>query len=158
LKIYQTFYFQNVNEEESKENNAHEISADESKENHEPSTNNLEDDKTQRPESVSLENNLNKSFSESNTTSPIDEIKSSIGLTDPMTTSFVDGVPNTENPFSSKTDDDDDDMEIIHHDTSTSNMHPMPSIDEIDPQGLPVDNKAPPKKPTVKKLSNGNNR
>jgi hypothetical protein len=53
----------------------------------------------------------------------------------PMTTSFVDGAPNTQNPFLDKSDD----LEIIHHNISTSTKPPMPSIEEINPQGLPMD-------------------
>ena len=62
-----------------------------------------------------------------------------------MTTSFVDGAPNTRNPFIDKTDD----LEIVHHNISTKN--PMPSIDEINPQGLPMDTT---KKPTTTSLTN----
>jgi len=66
-----------------------------------------------------------------------------------MTTSFVDGAPNTRNPFLDKNDD----MEIIHHNISTSTKNPMPSIEEINPQNLPMDDENHSKKPTMKKLS-----
>jgi hypothetical protein len=68
--------------------------------------------------------------------------------TDPMTTSFVDGAPNTRNPFLDKADD----VEIIHHNISTSTKNPMPSIEEIHPQSLPMDDDHS-KKTTAKKLS-----
>ena len=116
----------------------------------------INEDEIKRPESVSLTNNHDEPFIESNPTSPIDELKSH---SDPMTTSFVDGVPQTQNPFTEKTENnDDEEMEIIHHDISTSNKHPMPAIEEINPQGLPIENNTHSKKPLSKKLSNGSNR
>jgi hypothetical protein len=69
--------------------------------------------------------------------------------TDPMTTSFVDGAPNTRNPFFDKTDD----IEIIHHNISTSTKNSMPSIEEINPQNLPMEDDNHSKKITSKKLS-----
>jgi len=88
-----------------------------------------------RPDSVALTNNTNEPFIESNTTTPVEELNSYLIPTDPMTTSFVDGAPNTRNPFSDKTED----VEIIHHNLSLSNNKiPMPAIDEINPQGLPM--------------------
>jgi hypothetical protein len=66
-----------------------------------------------------------------------------------MTISFVDGAPNTQNPFLEKPDDDE--LEIIHHNTSKSAKQPMPSIDEINPQGLPADDENNSKKSTTKK-------
>jgi hypothetical protein len=66
-----------------------------------------------------------------------------------MTISFVDGAPNTRNPFLDKSDD----IEIIHHNISTSTKNSMPSIEEINPQNLPIDDENHSKKPTMKKLS-----
>ncbi len=67
--------------------------------------------------------------------------------TDPMTISFVDGAPNTRNPFLDKTDD----IEIIHHNILTSTKNPMPSIEEINPQGLPMDDENHSKKARMEK-------
>jgi hypothetical protein len=102
-----------------------------------------------RPESISFINETNEAFIESNSTSPIDEINSYLIPTDPMTTSFVDGAPNTRNPFLDKNDD----IEIIHHNISTSTKNPMPSIKEINPQSLPMDDESHSKKTTTKRLS-----
>ncbi|CAF3782004.1 unnamed protein product [Rotaria sp. Silwood1] len=108
------------------------------------------DDDTQikRPESFSFIENTNEPFVDSNTATPLDEINSNFISTDPMTISFVDGAPNTRNPFLDKTDD----IEIIHHDISTT-KNIMPSIDEINPQGLPMDDENHLKKSTVRKSS-----
>jgi hypothetical protein len=96
---------------------------------------------------------------ESNAVSPIDEIKSQTDSYNPMTTGFIDGDPNTQNPFVEKTDhNDDDEMEIIHHDISPSEKHSMPSIEDINPQGLPIENNSHAKKPITKNLTNGSNR
>lgn len=129
------------NKEQIEEKNENEMSADELDENNETSIN-ISEDEIKRPESISITNGYNEPFIESNTSSPIEELKSQLSPHDPMTTGFVvDDDPNTENPFIEKTDDtDEDDIEIIHHDVSTSNKHPMPSIEEIDPQGLPIEN------------------
>ncbi|CAF1454047.1 unnamed protein product [Adineta steineri] len=104
-------------------------------------------DEISRPESVSFTNDTDEPFVESNTTTPIDETNTHLISTDPMTISFVDGAPNTRNPFL----DQNDDIEIIHHNTLTSTKNPMPSIDEINPQALPIDDekKSTTKKPTV---------
>lgn len=67
--------------------------------------------------------------------------------TDPMTTSFVDGAPNTQNPFFDKNDG----IEIIHHTISTSTHNPMPPIEEITPQNLPMDDDNHSKKSVTKK-------
>ncbi|CAF4380592.1 unnamed protein product, partial [Adineta steineri] len=73
-------------------------------------------DEISRPESVSFTNDTDEPFVESNTTTPIDETNTHLISTDPMTISFVDGAPNTRNPFL----DQNDDIEIIHHNTLTS--------------------------------------
>jgi hypothetical protein len=141
-EIEQNISLQNDNEE-------HDMSADELNEN----------DEVKRPESVSLTNGHNEPFIESNTASPIDDIKPELSPHDPMTMGFVDGAPNTQNPFIEKTDDiNDDEMEIIHHDISTSDKHSMPTIEEIDPQGLPIENDVQSIKSTNKKSNNKSNR
>jgi hypothetical protein len=129
------------------ENDEQQLSIDE---NNETSMDNPDDEIT-RPESVSLTIDHNESFVESNSASPIDEIKSQLSPHDPMTTSFIDGDPNTQNPFIENTDDHDE-MEIIHHDIPTSPKYQMPSIEDIDPQGLPIEKDIHSKKSTVKKL------
>ncbi len=153
-KIEQSSSFHNDNEEQTEEKTEPEMSADELDENNETTIDNHED-KIQRPDSVSLTNGHNEPFIESNTASPITEIKSQSSPQDPMTTSFIDGDPNTQNPFIEKIDDiTDDEMEIIHHDISTSNKHSMPSIEDINPQGLPIENNIHSVKPPVKKSNN----
>jgi len=138
------------------ENDEQQLSIDDLNENNETSIDNPDDEIT-RPESVSLTMDHNESFVESNNASPIDEIKSQLSPHDPMTTSFIDGDPNTQNPFIENTDDHDE-MEIIHHDIPTSPKYQMPSIEDIDPQGLPIEKNIPSKKSTVKKLQKGSNR
>ncbi|CAF3466823.1 unnamed protein product [Rotaria socialis] len=99
-----------------------------------------------RPESISFTNNINEAFVDSNTATPLDENNSYFIATDPMTTSFVDGAPNTRNPFLDKNDD----IEIIHHNISTATTS---SIDEINPQGLPMNDENNTKRLTVRKSS-----
>jgi hypothetical protein len=124
-----TFVFQDNNDEPLKE------------------TQNSSNDQIKRPESVSLSNNTNELFVESNTTTPIDEMNSYFISTDPMTTSFVDGAPNSRNPFVDKSDD----IEIIHHNLSSiSTKNLMSSIEEINPQDLPIDDENHSKKTTKK--------
>ena len=98
-----------------------------------------------RPDSVSFTNEANESFVESATASPSDEMNAYLVPTNPMTTSFVDGAPNTQNPFFDKSDG----IEIIHHNISTSTHNPMPSIEEIIPQNLPMEDDNPSKKTTT---------
>jgi hypothetical protein len=108
-----------------------------------------DDDEIKRPESISFTTDINEPFVESSAATPTDESNSYLLSTDPMTTSFVDGAPNTRNPFLEKNDD----IEIIHHNISTSTKYPMPSIDEINPQGLPIDDENQSKKAAHKRLS-----
>ncbi|CAF3324183.1 unnamed protein product [Rotaria sp. Silwood1] len=153
--------FQNDSEEQSQEKNKHDISPDELNENNETAIDNHEDE-IQRPESVPLAIDHNEPFVESHTDSPKDEMQPESGPDDPMTTSFIDESSNTKNPLIiKKTNDDnniDDEMEIIHRDISPTNQHSVPSIDEINPQGLPIENDVRSIKPTIKKLSNASNR
>jgi len=143
--IEQSISLQNDNQEKDE----NDMSADELNEN----------DEVKRPESVSLTNGHNEPFIESNTESPIDDIKSQLSPHDPMTMGFVDGTPNTQNPFIEKTDDtNDDEMEIIHHDISTSDKNSIPTIEDIDPQGLPIENDIHSVKSTNKKSNNKSNR
>ncbi|CAF3340728.1 unnamed protein product [Rotaria sp. Silwood1] len=152
---------QNDSEEQSQEKNKHDISPDELNENNETAIDNHEDE-IQRPESVPLAIDHNEPFVESHTDSPKDEMQPESGPDDPMTTSFIDESSNTKNPLIiKKTNDDnniDDEMEIIHRDISPTNQHSVPSNDEINPQGLPIENDVRSIKPTIKKLSNASNR
>ena len=95
---------------------------------------------------ISFTSETNESFIESNKTTPIDETISQLIPTDPMTTSFVEGAPNTLNPF---VVDQTDDVEIVHHNISNTNL--MPSIDEINPQGLPIDDENQSRKSSIRK-------
>ncbi len=115
--------------------------------NNEEEINNSSDNQIKRPESVPFTNETNEAFIESTTASPTDEMNAYLIPTNPMTTSFVDGAPNTQNPFVDKTDD----IEIIHHNISTSAKNLMPSIEEINPQSLPMDDDNHSKKTTTKK-------
>jgi hypothetical protein len=97
------------------------------------------DHSVRRPDSVSFIVETDESFVQSNAATPIDELASRLLPTDPMTASFVDGTPNTRNPFLDKSScDDTSDMHIVQHTTAYSSKHAMPSIDEIHPQGLPM--------------------
>jgi hypothetical protein len=139
-EIEQSGSSHNDTKEQIEEKDETEMSADELDEHNEPSTD-IPEDEIKKPESISLTNGHNEPFIESNTSSPIDELKSQLSPDDPMTKGFVDGDSNAENPFIEKTaDTDEDDMEIIHHDLSPSNKYSMPSIEEINPQGLPIEN------------------
>ncbi|UJR13645.1 hypothetical protein I4U23_000657 [Adineta vaga] len=142
---------QTVNKENRKQNSSDSTSNNNTNE-QTKEVNNASDhvdhnDEIQRPESISFTNDTDEPFVESNTATPIDEFATSLISTDPMTISFVDGAPNTRNPFLEQTDD----MEIIHHSMSTSTKTPMPSIDEINPQHLPIDDENQSKKTTTKK-------
>lgn len=108
------------------------------------------DNQLKRPETILLTTDINEAFVESNTTTPIDEMNSYLVPNNPMTTSFIDGAPNTQNPFIDKTDD----IEIIHHNISTSIKNFMPSINEINPQSLPIDDENHLKKSTTIKKQN----
>jgi hypothetical protein len=112
--------------------------------NNEEEINNSSNDQITRPESVLF---AKEALIESATASPTDEINAYLVPANPMTTSFVDGAPNTKNPF----DDKGDDIEIIHHNISTSAKNLMPSIEEINPQSLPMDDDSHVKKTTTKK-------
>lgn len=103
------------------------------------------DSEVTRPDSVLFTNDTGESFVESTTASPSDEMHAYLVPTNPMTTSFVDGAPNTQNPFFDKTDG----IEIIHHNLSTSTHNPMPSIEEITPQNLPMEDDTHSKKSTT---------
>lgn len=149
---------QNDNEEPTEGKDELEMSADELNENDEIVIENHEEQEVKRPEEVSLSNGHNAPFIESNTASPIDDTKSQLSPHDPMTMGFIEGAPETENPFNEQTDDThDDEMEIIHHDITTSNEHPIPD-EEIHPQGLPIENNIHSSKSTNKKLNNKSNR
>ena len=128
------------NHEPVEEKNETEMSADELDEHNELSTD-IHEDEIKRPETISMTNGHNEPFIESNKSSPIEELQPQLSPHDPMTKGFVEGDPNTENPFIEKTvDTEEDEMEIIHHDLSTSNNHSMPpSVEEINPQGLPIE-------------------
>lgn len=106
------------------------------------STNASPDSQGKRPDSVSFTNDTGESFVESTTASPSDEMHAYLVPSNPMTTSFVDGAPNSQNPFFDKTDG----IEIIHHHISTSTHKPMPPIEEINPQNLPMDDDTHSKK------------
>lgn len=107
------------------------------------------EDSIKRPDSVSFltSSNSNEPLVESQTTTPLEELNSYLLPTDPMTTSFVEGAPNSRNPFFDKSDD----LEIVHHNLSSSAKTLMPSIDEIHPQNLPMNDEQPAKKLPVKK-------
>lgn len=104
-----------------------------------------------RPQSISLTGHTNEQFIDSNNATPIDENNSHFISTDPMMMSFVDGAPNTQNPFLDKTDD----LEIIHHSTSanTISKDTIPSTNEINPQSLPIDDENQTRKTTIRKSS-----
>ncbi|CAM4758348.1 unnamed protein product [Rotaria magnacalcarata] len=99
-----------------------------------------------RPESISITNNINEAFFDSNTATPLDENNRYFVTADPMTTSFVDGAPNSRNPFLDKNDD----IELIHYNLSTATIS---SIDEINPQGLPMNDENNTNRLTVRKSS-----
>ncbi|CAF3328543.1 unnamed protein product [Rotaria sp. Silwood2] len=134
---------QNIEQEQS--NNNH----NQSKETNDSSDMINDDVQIKRPESFSFTEDTNESFVDSNAATPLDETNSNFISTDPMTISFVDGAPNTRNPFLDKTDD----IEIVHHNISTTTTNTMPSIDEINLQGLPMDDENHLKKTTVRKSS-----
>lgn len=75
-----------------------------------------------------------------------------------MTISFVDGAPNTRNPFLEKSSPDNGDVDIVHHTISVGHKSAMPSIDEINLQGLPMDDDSQAKKATSRKTINGAHR
>ena len=106
--------------------------------------NNSSDNQIARPESILFDK---EEFIESTTTSPTDEINAYLVPANPMTTSFVDGAPNTQNPFGDKAND----IEIVHHNISTSTKNLMPSIEEIHPQSLPMEDDSHSKKSVTKK-------
>ncbi|CAF0751034.1 unnamed protein product [Rotaria sordida] len=156
--------FQNDNEEQIQEKNEHEISSVELNEKNETSIDNHEDE-IQQPESVSLTTDHNERFVENHTDLPIDGIQPKLDPNDSMTTSVIGETSNTKNSFiiekindNNNNNNSDDEMEIIHHDISSTNQHSIPSNDEINPQGLPIENDAHSIKPTIKKLSNTSNR
>ncbi|CAF2710465.1 unnamed protein product [Rotaria sp. Silwood2] len=154
--IQRDLSFQNDSEEQIQ----HEISPDELNENNQILIDN-HDDETQQPELVSLTTDHNEPFVESHTELSVDEIQPESGPDDPMTTSFVDENSSTKNPLIIEKINDnnnDEEMEIIHRDISPTNQHSIPSIDEINPQGLPIENDVRSIKPTIKKLGNASNR
>ncbi|CAF0750388.1 unnamed protein product [Adineta ricciae] len=114
---------------------------------------NTEDD-IQRSDSISSTMDQNETLVESKSESPMnEEATSQISPQDPMTTSFMDGVSDTENPFNGKITDDE--MEIVHHDTSSSPRHSLLSTDDIEPQGLPIETNYSSKQSTSRKINNG---
>lgn len=111
----------------------------------------------QRPESILFTGDNEENFVESNAATPIDDLHCHQFPTDPMTISFVDGAPNTRNPFLDRTDNERE-MEIIHHTITETNEHSLPLHEEIEPQGLPIDDEQKAKKVSIKKPSNSNSR
>ncbi|CAF0725790.1 unnamed protein product [Adineta steineri] len=149
-----------TNEYEQSDDNEQQLSADELDESNEQLLDNHENE-IHRPESVSLIMDHNESLIESTSVSPIDESTSQLTSQDPMTRSFIDGGSDTENPFTEKVDDDtyvDDEMEIIHHNPSGSAKNSVSSIEDINPQGLPIEKEMSATKSTVKKLNKEPNR
>ena len=141
--------------EEIAEKSEHEISADELDENNKTSAD-ADEEEMLRPESISIPNGHDQPLVESNTSSPIEEIKSRLSPDDSMSKSFMDDDARRENPFLNKTNDTDtdDEMEIIHHDVLISNPHSPPSVEEIHPQGLPVENHTPSSNKSLNKTFN----
>lgn len=121
-------------------------------------------DEVDRPESMLLTTDQNEPFVESINGSPMTEIHSKSNSEDPMTSGFIDGTPVTKNPFVNEENDNninpnnDDDLEIVHHEISSTDEHLAPSAEEINPQGLPIEDSIQSIKPTVKRLSNTLNR
>ncbi|CAF1554497.1 unnamed protein product [Adineta ricciae] len=136
---------QNSTESTTKTNPLEQKSEDQQNEEQKP----VDDDNLaqHRPESLSFTNDINETFVESNSATPMDESVTHLITTDPMTTSFVDGAPNTRNPFLEQNEN----VEIIHHSMSGSTKIPMPSIEEINPQNLPIDDENQSKKVVAKK-------
>ncbi|CAF4635849.1 unnamed protein product [Rotaria socialis] len=155
--------FRNHIEELRKEENEPEMPPDEFDKNNQTSIDDHED-KIRRPQFVPLTDDLDEPLVESHTESPMVEIQSELVSDDPMTTGFIDGTSNTKNPFISEENDNhnalnnDDEVEIMHHDISSTDKHSIPSTDDINPQGLPVENNVQSIKPTIKRLSNSSNR
>ncbi|CAF2104100.1 unnamed protein product [Rotaria magnacalcarata] len=155
--------FRNHIEEQRKEENQPKMSPDEFDENNQTSIDDHEDG-IRRPEFIPLTSNLGEPLVESHTESPMIEIQSELVSGDPMTTGFIDGTSNTTNPFISEENDNhntlnnDDKVEIMHHDISRTDEHSISSTDDINPQGLPVENNVQSIKPTIKRLSNSSNR
>lgn len=141
--------------EEIAERSEHEISADELDDNNQTSAD-VDEEEIVRPESISIPNGHDQLLVESNTSSPIEEIKSPLSPDDLMNKSFMDGDTRRENPFLEKTNDTDtdDEMEIIHHDVLTSNPHSPPSVEEIHPQGLPIANQTSSSSKSLNKTFN----
>lgn len=73
---------------------------------------------------------------QSSQTTPNEDLTSQLLPMDPMTTSFVDGAPNSRNPFL----DPSDSVDLVEH-TIPKSSSTLSSIDEINPQGLPMDSK-----------------
>ena len=120
---------------------------------------NDQENELQRPGFVSFTNDTQDAFVESNAATPIDEIHPHLTFADPMTISFVDGAPNTRNPFLDKAGLDNENIDIVHHAVpNTAAKTPMPSIEEIHPQGLPMDEANEPKRSVPKKTTNGTHR
>lgn len=102
-----------------------------------------------RPQSFSFNENIDEPFIESSTATPLAEVNSQFIPIDLMTTSFIDGAPNTQNPFLDKAHD----VEIIHHKIQVSTENHITSIDQINPQNLPMEGENQSKKTAVSKYS-----
>lgn len=101
----------------------------------------------QRPDSLDLHSD---NFVESNRTTPIDEIPCQTISVDPMLMSFVDGAPNTKNPFLESTENDEN-IAIVHRKIDSTDCDSLPSVEEIHPQALPMEDEQQMKKMSNKK-------
>ena len=134
-EIQNSLSCQNISDEQIKKITEPDISSDELNTNNE--------DQIQQQPLTSLTVDSDELLVESNSPFLINEIKSQTDSNDNsmMTKNFINAISNTQNPFSRNYDlNKSNEIEIIHHDMLTSNKHTIQSIDQINPQSLPIEN------------------
>lgn len=142
--------------------------AEDVNEHHETAVDKAEDE-AEQSEPELLEQKDDESFTEADSQAPVNGIESPPDSTEPVTnTANEQPIDQPDQPtgldqdhqsaHNDDNDDFDDEMEVIHHDIFASKKHATPSKEEIQPLGLPIENKSLSKTTVLKKVSTGSTR
>ena len=121
------------------------------------------EDEAEQSEPELLEKNEDEDepFAEVDLQPPVNGIESLLVSTEPIADEVDDQPTDPPTQPTDPSNDhqnengDDDEMEVIHHDVSVTDKYPTPSKEEIQPLGLPIENKDLSKTTTMKKVTTG---
>ena len=127
------------------------------------------EDEAEQSEPELLEHKDDDSLTEEHSQPPVNSIESPLDSTEPVTNTADDqAIDQPDHPtdldqehqsaHNDDTEDIDDEMEVIHHGIFAAKKHATPSKEEIQPLGLPIENKTLSKTTVVKKVSTGSTR